>query len=359
VQRLQREALDDPTEVYHIQSLLVTAGRPIRVEKQRCVVDFKPILKLPRREVVPGEETTSSLLEDAVAIFATNPARATGAVRKLQSNDPSGLALAAVRLLAASEQESPGLQHVAGLVIADDRVIDLLLDERVLSLEAAVALARKLAAVEPLLDVRLVRKAGENALGHVGATESATVLRLLSLVDAISDCSRLACYLIQFLSHPAANVRSKAALLLGRANWNPSRVKSLLASEDSRLRANAVESLWGHGHQNVGKILWEAAQDACGRVVVNALLGLCRAGDREAHSQLAKLADSADPLLRCGAAWAMGETGDPEFGAALKKLGKDGDPSVRAMAEKSYRKLGAPDRSHRTAALPPAKSPRQ
>jgi hypothetical protein len=309
-------------------------------------MDFKQILMLLGREQVPGDETISGLLADAVANFSTNPANAIGAIRQLQAKDPSGLVLAAMRLLVAAEEKSPGLQYIAGLLTAGNLLVDLidpLLDERVLPLEVAVPLARRMAAVELLLDVHLVRKMMANAGGDVGAIKSATALHVLGLVGAISDCSRLTSYLVQLLRHPSAKVRSKAALLVGRANWNLTRVKSLLAADDGRVRANAVESLWGHRDSDVLTILWGATKDPCGRVVVNALLGLCQAGDREAYSRVAKLAEAANPALRSGAAWAMGETGDPEFGATLENLERDGDAKVRAMAEKSRKKLRPPD----------------
>ena len=78
-------------------------------------------------------------------------------------------------------------------------------------------------------------------------------------------------------------------------------------------------------------------------MVVNALLGLCQAGDRNAYLRLAELGETSDPALRSGAAWAMGETGDLEFEEALEKLAQDGDAKVRAMAVKSQKKLRRPD----------------
>jgi hypothetical protein len=292
---------------------------------------------------VLGEQTTTSLFRDAVAAFRSNREQAISAVRRLQTNDPAGLAMAAVRHLKAAEEKSPGLESAAGLLTRAGLMAGLFLDKRFPSAEAAVALARKIASVEPFLDVHLVRQLVENAAGKVGAIKNAEALQVLGLVDAISDCSRLGSYLVQFLNHPSDKVRSKAALMFGRSNWNLTRVERLLASDDSRLRANAVESLWGHRHPDVRKILWNATRDPCGRVVVNALLGLCQAGDREANTLLASLAATADPVLRSGAAWAMGEIGDPEFGEALEKLAEDGDAKVRAMASRSQKKLRAPE----------------
>jgi HEAT repeat protein len=166
-------------------------------------------------------------------------------------------------------------------------------------------------------------------------------LRVLSLLDKISDCSRLASFLVQLMRHPGAHVRSKVALLLGRSNLNLSRVKSFLASDDVRQRANVVEALWGRREPAVLTILREAAKDQHHRVAINALVGLCRAGDGDACDRLKQLASSTDAVLRAGAAWAMGEVGDGAFHGPLMELMQDAEDKVRSMAAKSLKRLPA------------------
>lgn len=299
--------------------------------------------ELPRASAIPkrfsSDTLTASLLQNAVAGFSGDRGPAINAIRQLQSSDPSGLAHAAIQFLSKAEEKSLALKNAVGLLTAGNLLAGLLLNRHILSIETALSLARKARSMEPLLDVYLVRQLVANSSGKVALIKNAEALHALELVDAISDCSRLASYLIQFLNHPNDKVRSKAALMLGRSNWNLARLEGLLESDDSRLRANAVESLWGHRHPDVRKILWSATQDPSSRVVINALLGLCKAGDREAYARLAELANASDPVLRSGAAWAMGETGSPEFGEALEKLAQDHDAKVRAMAGRSQKKL--------------------
>jgi hypothetical protein len=308
---------------------------------------FKPLLELLEREHVSGELMTFALLQAAVADWPTNSTGAMRAIRRLQASDILGLAIAAIRLLISNEdsmeERSRGFKYVAGLLTTGDLIPQLLLDDRVLSSHAAATLAPQAAAVHPLLEVHIVGIVLANSGSDGGTASSAQVLRALAIAGAISDCSRLAPSLVQLLRHPCARVRSKAVLLLGRANRNLARVGSLLASPDSRLRANAVESLWGDGRHEVLKILRKASHDECSRVMVNALLGLCKAGDVEAHSRLLEMAGNGDPALRCGAAWAMGESSDREFSQALETLAHDADVKVRSMAEKSREKLRAPD----------------
>jgi len=299
------------------------------------------------------EKTLEGSLEDAVATFATNPVSAVSAIRRLHGVDPFRLALAAARMVLSNGEKSSGRKYVTGLVTGGSLLTELFLNSQVLPLAAAAALARKLAELEPRLDTYLLRNAAATAGGELRSIDKGKAMRVLELLDAISDCSRLASYLVQLIDHADAKVRSKAALLLGRANWNHTRVESLLASDDSRARANAVESLWGRDERDVNRILWEATQDHSGRVVINALVGLCRAGDRQAYSHLTSLAKADKPVLRSGAAWAMGEIGDPEFGGLLEKLEQDSDDKVRAMARKSRAKL----RPSAVVAPPPSQTP--
>jgi HEAT repeat protein len=287
-----------------------------------------------------SDATTRGLLQDAIATFPANRASAVGKVQRLRSRDPLGILLAAVQLLEAADENSQNLEHAVGLLGSGSLLAELFMNPQVWSLEAAVALAKKLQAVEPRLDLRLVRQ----VLGKVGSVDSIAkddALRLLGLIDAISDCSVLASYLIQFQRHPNDRVRSKAALMLGRSNSNPGRVESLLASDDDRIRANAVESLWGQSSKPARQLFLSAARDSSGRVVANALLGLFRAGDKNALARLGQLANASDPMMRCSGAWAMGETGDQRFVEVLQVLVQDPSAAVRENAEESRQKLAA------------------
>jgi len=319
-------------------------------------MDLKQILELLGKEHLQGDEMTGAFLDDCIAGFASNPAGATNAIRQIHSSDPSGFVLAALQMLTSAEERSPGMQYVAGLMFSGNVLIDALIDKRILGLEAATALARHLAAAEPLLDARLVSRILAKAAGDIRAVEVDTALRVLGLAGAISDCSRLSSYLVQLMRHPSSHVRSKATLLLGRANLNLSRVKGFLASDDVRVRANAVESLWGFRSDEVLGVLRDARKDSHGRVAINALVGLCKAGDRDAYDRLKRMAGSTTAAIRAGAAWAMGELGNQEFDPLLADLEQDADGKIRAMAARSRAKLTPPEPAKPEPAKPePAK----
>ncbi len=181
-----------------------------------------------------------------------------------------------------------------------------------------------------------------NAGGEARSIKTSAALRALNLVEAISNCSRLSSFLVQLLRHPSPEVQSKVALLLGRANLNLNRVKNFLSSDDGRMRANVVESLWGYESTAVTDVLRGATNDTSGRASMNALLALCRQGDREAVERIIQSAGSYDVVQRSRAAWAMGEAGNPEFAPTLEKLAADPATRVRKMAQKAQAKLRQP-----------------
>src|ERR1700678_1321947 len=174
----------------------------------------------PRAPAIPkrfsGNTLTASLLQKAVGAFSSDRGPAINAIRQLQSSDPSGLAHAAIQILSTAEEKSLPLKNAVGLLTVGNLLAGLLMKRHILSLETGLARARKARSMEPLLDIQLVRQLVANSSGKVAAIKNAEALHTLELVDAISDCSRLGSYLIQFLKHPNDKVRSKAALMLGR-----------------------------------------------------------------------------------------------------------------------------------------------
>ena len=105
-----------------------------------------------------------------------------------------------------------------------------------------------------------------------------------------------------------------------------------LSESDPRVRANAVESLWGVETPEARTLLNFAASDANNRVVGNALLGLYYLGDSSVLAEVIKLAGHESALFRATAAWMMGETGDPRFTDALRRMITESDPAVRKRA---------------------------
>ena len=304
------------------------------------------VLEMLGQERIDGDGAIEASLRQAIEGFTDNRMEAISSIRDIQTRDPTEFVLAAARLLNSPTIGRVASEYIRGVISSANAVVGPLLDART-AREAALSVAREMAETEPRIDARLMQKMLENADGSVAAIPAEVALRVLWLLDKFSDCSRVTLYLVQLSRHPSAEVRSKAALLVGRGNLNLMRVKQFLGSDDGRTRANAVESLWGLNTPQARELFREAAADPNRRVCVNALVGLCKAGEPNARLKLIELSRSDDSVSRRAAAWAMGQVGDPEFATTLDALSEAEDQHLRNMAKRSRAMLRTPPSEHR------------
>jgi hypothetical protein len=205
------------------------------------------------------------------------------------------------------------------------------LSDSALSREEALALGRAAKRVDPMVDTVLARGLADSAVG-VGSVVISDPARLMEILCEIADPARVMPSLMRLLRHPNTYLRSKAVKMIGQGSRSVKWVMGRLSESDPRIRANAVESLWGVETPDARTLLNFAASDANNRVVGNALLGLYYAGDAAVLAEIAKLAAHESPLFRATAAWVMGETGDPRFTDSLRRLIAESDPTVRKRA---------------------------
>src|SRR5262249_28314127 len=147
--------------------------------------------------------------------------------------------------------------------------------DRSLNREQATQLARTAVRIDPMADAKLVRSI---ACGF-GARHPAEAGRLLDILGEVVPLSRLLPSLMTLLRHRDSYLRSKAVLMVGKANRSARWAEELLTDPDPRIRANAVESLWDSDSEGVIELLRSTASDWNNRVAGNALLGLYRLGD--------------------------------------------------------------------------------
>ncbi len=200
-----------------------------------------------------------------------------------------------------------------------------------LSREEALALGRAAKRVDPMVDVSLARGLADSAIGE-SATIIADPARVMEILCEIGDPARIMPSLMRLLRHPNAYLRSKAVKMIGRGSRSVKWVMGRLSESDPRVRANAVESLWGVDTVEARTLLTFAASDANNRVVGNALLGLYYAGDAAVLADFTKLALHESMIFRSTAAWIMGESGDCRFTDSLRRLLSDPDSVVRKRA---------------------------
>jgi HEAT repeat protein len=250
-------------------------------------------------------DSVVTLAED----YAAQPGMAARAVRELRDGDDARFleVISALREL----PDSSARDMLIRLLMADDEVLMRCTHPACLPLEEAVALACRMKQLDPTIDAHLVHLVMPGSGAAMRDPWHAT--RVLEIVAAISDGHHIQALLPTLLRHPEPRVRSKVSLMLGRYNRNIRWLQRLLAERDPRVRANAVESMWGVASQQARELFLLASSDANQRVAANGIVGLYRAGDLESTRILRRMAFDGDPAFRASALWAMGESRDPRF----------------------------------------------
>jgi HEAT repeat protein len=235
------------------------------------------------------------------------------------------------------DAEARAAQHLVALLISGDLLFRALCDPS-LDRERAGELARQARLGDPAVDIRLARQLADSNSSD-GSVAPGMAERLLEIVDQISDGNRLLPSLMRILRHDNPYLRSKAVLMIGRSGRSLSWIQKRLQESDTRVRANAIEAIWGVDSPQARELLNWATQDGNNRVVGNALLGLYRMGESSSLTRLAKMAGHDVPGFRRTAAWAMGETGDPRFSEVLGRMIADDNGGVRKGAFAAVRRI--------------------
>jgi hypothetical protein len=181
-----------------------------------------------------------------------------------------------------------------------DIVIQALSDPAVLEIADAVRLALAAVKLDHRLDDKLL-----NGLADLSEAHVAEAARVLEIIDAISDCQRLALPLMKFLKLPQSQLRSKAVRLIARARRNPSWAEAILDDPDPRVRSNLIDGLAQHSGDQLESVFRRGAEDRHHRVAVGALLQLYRRGDQASYERICTLAREGDEPHRLAAAWAL------------------------------------------------------
>jgi HEAT repeat protein len=202
--------------------------------------------------------------------------------------------------------------------------------ESALSRDQSMALARAAMRVDPMSDAAIARRLADSAIGHGEAIGDPA--RLMEILSEIADASRVLPHLMRLLRHPNPYLRSKVVKMIGRGGRSVKWVKGRLNEADPRVRANAIEALWGVDTPEARSLLELATNDADNRVLGNALLGLYYAGDCAVLEDLVKLSAHESKLFRATAAWVMGRTGDLRFSDIIRRLLLEPDGLIRKRA---------------------------
>lgn len=269
----------------------------------------------------------------------SDPLGSTHAIRELLLRNPSDFYGIALRVLGdgGGEDLGPGLETLVSLLHENELLPFVLTDLEAISAPTAIALAQALARFDPLFDTRLLKHLFRDDYAALFQMETARLERVLEILDAISDCTRLVSFLMKLQRHPDRRIQSKAALLTVRAHRNATWLQSLLSSEDPRVRANAIEGMRATSpSEKEISLLWKCTSDVHHRVASTALLVLFENGHApKATDALEKMANSLGECYRAAAAWAMGETGDPRFIDQVRRMARSDTGLARRTALKA------------------------
>jgi hypothetical protein len=267
-----------------------------------------------------------ALLANLVRNFETDPSNSRNRIRDLLDNDRE-LFYATSMAVLKTAADSRGGQYLVSLMAANGLLQRALCDES-LSREDALSLGRAARRVDPMVEVALARSLADSAMGS-GVGKIADPARLMDILCEIADAGRIMPSLMRMMRHPDSHIRSKAVKLIGRGSLSAKWVMGRLSESDPRVRANAVESLWGVDTPEARSLLSFAVNDGDNRVVGNALLGQYYLGEPAVLTDVIKLAGVESILFRSTAAWVMGESADPRFTDSLRRMISDPDAAVR------------------------------
>jgi hypothetical protein len=277
----------------------------------------------------------------ALDAHADDPAGAAQALRALIGEDLTQFVRAAALL--RNERDKPGFLPLVEVLAQAEGISECLSDPQLLDKNSAVDLASRIAEIAPALDGKLVRLLPGRDSDDSDPAKTLQAERILELLDAIADSGRVAPMLAHLTNHPNARLRAKVSLLIARWTPNLRAAEIRLDEKDGRVRANAVESLWGDSSNRAIALLWRAVKDVDNRVVGNALFGLYDLHDQNVIPYIFSMAGHEKPLFRATAAWTMGETKDPQFLPALEKLTHDLYASVRKSAARGMAQMSKQD----------------
>ena len=231
---------------------------------------------------------------------------------QLLTGDVSVFCAAGIRVLARSKP-SPGSRLLVHLLTKEKLLTASLLDPDICSEDEAAAASRAVEAIGTHLQVGL-EMALSSALQIRGKAEnSARVLRILRLMEAIEAQSCWASFQTDLLTHHDEVVRSRSTLLIGRTSRNMGWISRRLLDRDPRVQANAVEALWDIDPAEALPPLRTALHSPHKRVAANAAVGLYRMSELKAIPAMIEMAKHPDPDFRVSALWAIGQTEDPRF----------------------------------------------
>lgn len=280
-------------------------------------------------------------LERLAEMFTSRPMPTRAAMAQMFQSRRAEFIQEAITLIRAGKN-GQGHRYILTHLTETGAFLEILVDRTLLTQEEAVDLMKISMRLEPQFDIRLMRwlvdSTHKDFVGKLGPQAEA----LLDILTQSSPGNRLLPVAVQLLRSQAGHVRSKAALLVAQRNQ---RVDLALADSDARVRANAIEALWGQRTPGSRRALLSALEDENNRVVGNAILGLFKIGELSVVPRLLEMVHHPAPLFRATAAWVIGQTMDRAFLPRLRELVSDPEDTVASAARAALERFESAEQS--------------
>ena len=198
------------------------------------------------------------------------------------------------------------------------------------SIEEAVIVARQRARENLSYDLQIAQFVNSQWLSNTVNLRIAE--RGLEILGAIASPARLLSVLRTAMAQTDPEVRSKAAIALGKYLENPTLIERLAMDGDPRVRANTIEALWGRAIPEAEAIFRRALIDRHHRVAANAAYGLYLIDSGKYLTAVEAFVEHSRQGHRTAAAWLIRKIGDACLLGLLKTLVRDQNPDVRRAA---------------------------
>ncbi|MGH9719274.1 MAG: HEAT repeat domain-containing protein [Bryobacteraceae bacterium] len=265
-----------------------------------------------------------SALRVLVERFESNPFQTRRQMRELLDVDPARFCAAALPFLKEAEgaPAGSGRRFLVTFVAQNGLLMDALMSGEGLAIGDALPVALAAIRLDPGLIDRL-------ALGLEKPDLSIPARERLLAILAAAEPGRLSPALSD------ARLRSKVALLIGKMKQDTEWLRVCMTERNPRVRANAIESIWGAFSESSLELFRRATRDSAPRVAGNAAYGLYLAKDGSGIRTLLEMAARLENPSKSTAAWVMGQTGDPRFLSVLEPMLRDDASGVRKNSLKA------------------------
>jgi len=278
-----------------------------------------------------SQQLVDSYVNRAVEEFKGNPL-ASRLLRRLSEELPEQFCVAALQHLERSE-ESGVNRLLTILMMGQPMLPEYLANPALGSRERSLRIVKRLVKLDPSFDVRLARMLPDRTgINHHEAFSGVRAYRILDILDQVSRGRRLLPVLAHLAASDDPKIAAKATLFVGRRVQSAEWAARQLRQQDPRVRANAVESIWGLRNPVAVCLLEGCVDDSNNRVAGNALVGLHLLDTPGVAKIIQSMAEAPKANFRSTAAWVMGRIASPEFAPELNRLLKDDSSQVRGAA---------------------------